>query len=362
MKSLFAAAAIGLASMTGLATSAAAAETCGGTYKVRPGDSLSLIADTQYKDVGKWTLIHSNNIAKIGPKPNAIQVGMKLQLTCIDGLPTGLPGGTEIGAVRKTAAQPIKIQPGTAEVRKKINLLTGDDYAPFTAKNLHNGGLLTDVVNAAMKQAAPPQGYAIHWVDNWDAHFDPLLSNALLDLGFPWYSPDCDAEPDSYRCQNFLFSDPMFEMLMLLFTSKTNPMQFARDEDIYGKTICRPLGYATFYFEENGRRWMSDKKIKAVTPATPADCYEMVLEGKADAVLMNEFTGRTQLKNLGLADKFNVVPQPMSIGTLHVIVHKTHPQAQELLAMINTGLRGIRDNGTYQKIIEDHMARIWAEF
>ena len=33
-----------------------------------------------------------------------------------------------------------------------------------------------------------------------------------------------------------------------------------------------------------------------------------------------------------------------------------------MLAMINDGLRGIRAKGAYQNIIEDHMARIWAEF
>ena len=87
-----------------------------------------------------------------------------------------------------------------------------------------------------------------------------------------------------------------------------------------------------------------------------------MVEGKADAVLMNEFAGRAQLKELGMADQFVVVPQPMSIGKLRVLVHKTHPQAQELLAMVNDGLNGIRANGTYQKIIEDHLTRIWAEF
>ena len=32
----------------------------------------------------------------------------------------------------------------------------------------------------------------------------------------------------------------MFEMLILLFTNKTNPVSFAKDEDLFGKTLCRP--------------------------------------------------------------------------------------------------------------------------
>jgi polar amino acid transport system substrate-binding protein len=33
-----------------------------------------------------------------------------------------------------------------------------------------------------------------------------------------------------------------------------------------------------------------------------------------------------------------------------------------MLTLINTGLRNIRADGSYQAIIEDHMARIWAGF
>ena len=84
---------------------------------------------------------------------------MKLNLSCVDGLPTGLPGGVEVAKVQPVAAQPIKVERGSAEVRKKINLLTGDDYAPFTAKSLHNGGMLTEIVQAAMTEANPPQGF-----------------------------------------------------------------------------------------------------------------------------------------------------------------------------------------------------------
>lgn len=88
----------------------------------------------------------------------------------------------------------------------------------------------------------------------------------------------------------------------------------------------------------------------------------MVLEGKADAVVMNEFTGRAHLKELGLSDKFDIVPQPIAIQALHVIVHKSHPEAQQMLVMVNDALRGIRANGTYQRIVEEHLARVWAGF
>ncbi|HCI08656.1 MAG TPA: hypothetical protein DE314_15085 [Sulfitobacter sp.] len=67
-------------SLTALAMPAFA-QSCGGTYVVKRGESLSLIADRQYKDVGKWTAIHSSNLALIGENPNALRAGMKLRLS-----------------------------------------------------------------------------------------------------------------------------------------------------------------------------------------------------------------------------------------------------------------------------------------
>ncbi|MEX0302363.1 MAG: transporter substrate-binding domain-containing protein [Leisingera sp.] len=359
MKKTIAAAAM---SLFGLAATTAAAETCGGTYTVQSGDSLSVIADKLYKDAGKWSAIHNRNINTIGPKPNAIRVGMKLSLACLEGLPTGLPGGKEIAAAAPAAAVPVRVQPGNAAVRKRINLLTGDDFAPFTAKAAHNGGLLNEVVDAAMAQAAPKEGYSIHWVNDWSAHLEPLLSNALLDLGFPWYKPDCQAAPGNFRCVNFHFSEPMFEMLILLFTSSSSSFAFNQDADIEGKTLCRPAGYFTHDLDENGRNWLKDGKITLKQPNSVKDCFDMVLDGEADAVALNEFTGRTAIKDHGLDGQITILPQPLSVAGLHVVVHKSHPQAEQMLTMINGGLRGIQENGRYQAIIEDHMARIWAGF
>ena len=77
----------------GFSFSHASAETCGDVYKIKRGDTLSQIADGLYKDARKWTAVYNANTAVIGDSPNRVFVGMKLQLPCINGLPTGLEGG-----------------------------------------------------------------------------------------------------------------------------------------------------------------------------------------------------------------------------------------------------------------------------
>src|SRR6056297_378169 len=337
---------------------AAAAQTCGGEYTVRQGDSLSLIADSQYKDVGKWTAIHSANLDRIGQNPNSIRVGMTLRLRCIDGLPAGLEGGEAVSARVPEAAAPLVVAPGTAATRRKINILTGGDFWPFTDKDMPGGGILAEVVNAAMEAADPAQGFAIHWVDDWASHHEPLLSNALLDIGFPWFRPDCDADPETYRCANLIFSESMFEVLMLLFVDKARPFAFNSDADMQGRVLCRPSGYSTYIFDQHGRNWLRDGVITLKIAASPGECLRLLTEGAVDGVVLNEFLGRGKIAEMGLQDLVVVAQgQPISIDGNHMVVHKSHPQGPELLAVFEEGLERIKADGSYREIIDAHMTR-----
>ncbi|MEM6478504.1 MAG: transporter substrate-binding domain-containing protein [Pseudomonadota bacterium] len=345
----------------GVAT-VAEAQSCGGVYTVQPGDSLSLIADQQYKDVGKWSAIYQSNVSVIGGQPERIFVGMKLNLTCIDGLPLGLTGGVDLEAVTSVSA-PIQVPLGNAAVRAKINLLTADDYKPFTDRSLPGGGMYTEIVQATMEAAAPDEGFAIHWVNDWAAHHEPLLSNALLDLGFPWFKPDCDADPATYRCQNLVFSEPVFEVLSVMLVRSDSGFAYRSDADMAGRTLCRPSGYATFLFDQDGRNWLQDGVIELSMPGTIDDCFRLLVDGEVDGVVLNEFTGREKIKALELEGQVEVANGlPIAIDGLHVIAHKSHPDAVELMALVNDGLAEIKESGEYQRVIDEHMTRIWASF
>ncbi|MFY9240437.1 MAG: transporter substrate-binding domain-containing protein [Roseovarius sp.] len=336
---------------------AAFAAECGGTHTVQRGDTLSLIAERHYDDAGMWTVIHNNNIGLIGESPNAIRLGMALSLACVNGLPVGLES-----TARAAQAQPAAVL-ASAGARKRINLVTASDYAPFTGRDLPGGGLITDVVDAALRKANPAAGHAIHWVEAWDAHLDPLLSNVLVDMGFPWVKPDCGTTPDEYHCANFEFSDPMFEMLTLLLTRKADPIAFAQDSDVHGKVLCRPEGLSLHQMDRPDRRWLAQGLVALKQPRAVADCFEMLVSGEVDAVVLNEFTGRNAMKDLGLKDQVQIVQtRPLAIEGLHVLVHKSHPEADQMLATINSGLQGIKQDGTYQQIIDAHMTRIWDGF
>lgn len=337
-----------------------AAQACGGLYTVARGDSLSVIADRQYKNATKWTEVHRNNLAVIGENPDTLRIGMTLRLGCIDGLPVGLPSATMAAATAPQATAPVVAR---RKLEQSINIVTAGDFAPFTDQALENEGLITDVVHTAMQASQSADSYRVHWVNDWSSHLDPLMSSAMMDMAFPWYKPDCVGSPENYRCQNFHFSDPMFEMLILLFVDKSRPIPFAQDSDIEGRTLCRPAGYFTHDLDRADRRWITDAMITLKQPQTVKGCFDLLVAGEVDAVAMNEFTGRAAIKDLGLKDRVDVVQgRPVSIEGLHVLVHKEHPQADALISTINGGLDAIKLSGAYQQVIDRHMTKIWADF
>lgn len=342
----------------------AQAETCGGQYQVKSGDSLSLIADSLYKNAGYWTAVHQNNIAKIGQSPDNISVGMTLDLLCIDGLPVGLEGGVEVAAAAAQATAPAAapvIVEGTGARVERINLVTGDDYAPFTDRKLDKGGLIAELVQRAMEEAAPSEGFAIHWVNDWDSHLGTLLEQGLVDMSFPWSEPNCAETPDEYRCQTFLFSESMFEILELVYIDNTRPIKFDTDADMEGKTLCRMSGYSTHELDQGGRNWVKDGKIKLERPAGVDDCFNLLVEGKVDAVMIDEFAGKAVIKEMGMLERIQPLPRPLGIVPLNVLIHKGNPRAEELLGVIDAGLAKLKANGEYQKIVGSHLAQFWAE-
>ena len=327
----------------GLSTSQA--QDCLESYTVRPGDTLSGIARQVYEDAAKWSVIYQANIQVIGYDPHLIRIGQEFRVPCLD------QQGTATEAV------------WTAGEGKEVQLLTANDYKPFTDESLPGGGLVTELVDAAMQANEDIPSAGIVWHDDWSEHLDPLLMEHRYDMGFPWLRPDCEQNPDAFRCSNFLFSEPVFEMLVLLFTDRERPLRFTEDGDIIGKTLCRPDGYYTHDLDKDGRYWLAEGKITLKQPKQVSDCFDMLLAGEVDAVALNEFTGRSTINSMGIEDRIDIIDtRPLSIEGLHVLVARSHPEAGTLIAEVNDGLDMLKQAGEYQAIVDRHLSEFWAQF
>jgi polar amino acid transport system substrate-binding protein len=251
---------------------------------------------------------------------------------------------------------------------RRVELLTAEGYAPYTGRLLEGGGMLTDVISAAMglvkEETRGRFDYSISWVNDWTAHLNPLLMTHAFDAGFPWERPDCDGgtlldASSQFRCQKFFFSDALTEVATYVFVRKDSRIKTLNSEDIAGSTLCRPSVRLTHELDQGGRDWLKDGKIKLVRPNTIDECFRLLDNATVDGVVEAELVGRASINALGMADRVQSIEQPLALTSLHAVVSKSHPQARTILYYINTSMAKLRDSGEYERILARHLARFW---
>lgn len=310
---------------------------CNESYTTKEGDTLFTIAQAQYNDPDKWTLIYYSNQELLGGSVLEVSPGMQLVIPCT-------PGSDQVDAT------PLK------KDNAEMKLLTGGNYSPFTDQDWPGGGMITELINAAMESTPSPVSYSITWEDDWSKHLFPLLDNKEFDMGFPWLRPDCEGHPENERCANFHFSDPLMKILIMLFVNADKKFTFDSDADILGKTLCRPKGYFTHDLDREGREWLTKGLITLVQADSPDACFELLQQGKVDAVTLNVFLGADKIHNLGLRGKVVPLERPLSEEGLYVVISKRHWRGTTHLYRINAGIRALKASGRYTEIISRHLS------
>ncbi|MGY3437339.1 MULTISPECIES: LysM peptidoglycan-binding domain-containing protein [unclassified Marinovum] len=356
--------AIAATAVTLIASMAQAQDGCGGQYTVQPGDSLSGIADRIYKDAAMWSSIHANNIASIGVEASNIRAGQRLSLRCINGMPTGVAGVVPTRSAAQSTKEPIRTRAAANEPPRQANMtirvLAGDGYQPFSDRALRNSGMLSEVVDRALSASGTGETHKFVWINDRSAHLDPMLSEGMSELAFPWIKPTCAG---AEACDDLIYSEPMFEMLVMLYTRVGADLPYESEADLADRRVCRPKGLQIEALESAGADWLSGKRATVRQPATAEDCFALLVQGETDFVVLNEFTAGLVLADMGLRDQVEAASaRPLAIASLHAVAHRTNPRAQQVISQFDQGLASIKASGDFQRIIDAHLSTIWAGF
>lgn len=318
-----------------------AALACTPDYQVKAGDTLFSIAEDNLGDMTRWSQIFYANPGLESDAITNLTAGQRLSIPCAPGT--------------VSAPDPTPLQQADAELK----LVTGSNFAPFTHLDWPGQGLATELVNAALENMPSPVTYSIKWEDDWSQHLQPMLSSTEQDMGFPWYRPDCSVTPDVPLCSNFYFSDPLVDVVILLFVRTDSNIQFERDSDLVGKTLCRPAGRFTHDLDRADRQWLSRGLVTLVQPADTDACFDMLTKGEVDAVAINEFEGVKKMFLLDIADTVAPLSRPLSVEGLHVVISKLHWRGTTHLFRFNAGLAKLKETDKYNEIVQRHLASFW---
>lgn len=386
---------------------------CGADYTVRAGDSLSAIALRAYETFNYQAIFEANRNTLVSPA--VLRVGQPLFVPCLDGAGAPIPvaasatetaaaeppeGRAEVDAVPAAGAEaeagsdgdtriaatsgalPVVRQltirgDGAAGTRRPaeglrvaavpaslelppadrtIHLLTGSN-APFSHREMPEGGMITELVNRALLRANDRRPYDLAWDNRWDRHLSELLPSGEADLGFPWFRPDCgdlDSLPDAMRprCTDFDYSDPIYEVVVGYYARPATPAaQIRRFADLGGMRVCRPAGHFTFDLEMRG---LVEPGITLVRPRNARDCFAMLAAGEADVVSLNRLIGDGVIASEGI-EGVTDLPALSSIETLHMVAARSNPYGRAYLDMVDRGLRQLRQEGVWFEVTSRHM-------
>ena len=369
---LAAAAAVALVA-THMPPDTAEAQTCGTEYTIKDGETLAQIAGRVYGNPTQWTVIFYANQDRLGGNMSLLVPGLSIRLPCI-----GSGQGQAPVAVTPPSSQVTTVAPPPApasepsviisSLLRRIEFLTADGFAPYTGRALEGGGMMTQIIDAAMglikEEAKGRFDFGISWVNDWAAHLNPLLLTRAFDVGFPWARPDCESglpldQSSQFRCQRFFFSDPIYESVTGLFVRSTAKIKSLRREELTGLTLCRPAGAPIHELDKDGRNWVKDGIVTVMRPPSVDECFRLLGSGAVDGVVEAELAGRASMASLGLTDKVRMLDHPVALTTYHVLISKSHPHARTILYYINSSLEKLREKGEYDRIIERHLNRFW---
>lgn len=226
-----------------------------------------------------------------------------------------------------------------------LHLVSGDAYAPFTGKELPGGGILTQVVQAALVEAGIFSSLA--WRP-WNRGYRMTLLGQY-DATFP-YVRTVERERD------YLYSAPLYFANQHLFSRAEDLFEADDLRALRGKRICYPLGWQP---PAAIQQLLDEGVLQRHAPAGLNECARLLLLKRDDFFVANRHLGEAALRSTGEPlTRFHHSSSVFSSSTLHLIVPRRHPRGAAIIARFNQGLASLQASGEYQRLVEAYLQQV----
>lgn len=217
-----------------------------------------------------------------------------------------------------------------------LKIATGE-YAPYSGEHLKKQGISSQVVKAVFKEMKQDVVFEFMPWKRVMLHND----NKTVSGSFPW-------NMNEERLKTNYFSFPIHQYRVLTFTKADT--DFHTESSLKGKKICIPDGWDMAPYV----KLIHKVELQVVSPVSIESCFNMLMIGRVDIVLMNELVGKeVNLRLFGKKSQIIGSEKPFFQRrvNLHYMISKKYPNAKKLIIGFNRGLEKIRDNGVYDAIV-----------
>lgn len=284
------------------------------TYEVKIGDTMERIALKFYGDANKKGLLYAANDDKVN-EGDILRVGTILVV-------------------------PPDERNYTPTTQLKIAAF--ESFAPFSKVGAYNDGMMTEIVRKTFDEMAQ------------DIYVDFMSGNKAKAVTFSGRFAASFPVPKNENDEKlFLFSDPLYKILNVLFVKKDSEIVFEKDRNLKGLRIAIARGFYSDKLNE-----LANKRIVGVLAYdTVEECFKMLEEGKVDVVAVPQMVGlmtlhgSTELK----AGNFKMLDNSLESNTLHLVISKENPDSKIMMHEFNTAFRKLQEQGVVGQIQNTHI-------
>ena len=223
--------------------------------------------------------------------------------------------------------------------------LGGHAWGPYLGKHLPNYGLAAEIVTAAFTRV----GYkvTIEFMP-WSRVMDEAGSGELDGSIATWYTPE--------RAKSLYFSDSYIDNKLVFVKRSNDPFEFQSPEQI--QQFIANKGYRLGIFDDfaYGKEFDQVKPLFSVeTREYCSQLFRDVANKNLDLVLVDHWVADTELADKKhIAEHLTQVAGTLASRPLHVTIPKSSKNGQALIDAFNTGLKRLKQDGTYQQLLEQH--------
>jgi len=223
--------------------------------------------------------------------------------------------------------------------KKTVVLAHETSWAPHYGKDLKQGGYTVEIIREAFKRV----GYQLKtvWLP-WKRAQVEAARGDYDGLGASYYTKE--------RAAHFAPSDPVAETEVVFFKRTGEDIPYAGLEDLKPYKIGVGLGYG---YPDDFLKADYLQKVEAYDIKTN---ITRLLHNRVDLIIGSRKAVLHCLQQ-EFPDKVNsleVLGRPLETLPLYVLFSKKKPGYQQVLADFNRGLKMIRKDGQYEKIMEAH--------
>ena len=232
----------------------------------------------------------------------------------------------------------------TVGYTETMQIVTGNDYPPFADTHLPQGGMSTEIITLAFRAAGfQPEVMFRPWKRGYEE-----TRKGIFAATFPYIKTE-------ERLKDFFYSDPIDSVYIRIFVRQDSDIKTL--EDLEGKRICVPLGYGVAkQFEDLINKHSFQREGN---PVELGHCLKMLQSGRKDFFVINEINAWMTIQNtFHTRAHFRTLDTVVAEESHYLIISKTYPQAEKILARFNMGLKQLKDRKILPAVMDRHLKGI----